>query len=237
VAIMMDSMFESAGVEAVAMLFVLLIAVPSILMLCLVLDEAPLKLERSLDDSPVFFGVWSATDMFGQGWGTLICLFFVSFMLFGFAIMATAWYTVWRGSVAWSAESTSLSDMMGGAALLQQSNHALQHSSQHVAPHQLSSMADLVSSVANAATSGPALVAIASGLPKAAAAVAESAEGRVRSLRNKKSSSQSMQALQVDSDSVPKPEPAKSKGTDTPVKSQAEPCATDTPVKGQPVKR
>jgi len=212
---MMDSMFESAGVEAVAMLFVLIIAVPSILMLCLVLDEAPLKLERSLDDSPVFFGVWSATDMFGQGWGTLICLFFVAFMLFGFAIMATAWYTVWRGSVAWSSESTSLSDMMGGAALLQQSSHALQHSSQHAATHQLSSMADLVSTIANAATSGPALVAIASGLPKAAAAVAESAESKVRSLRNKKTMQVGL--LQVDSASVPKPEPA--------------------PVKGQPVKR
>jgi len=162
---MMDSMFEDGGVEAVALCFAMFIAVPSIIMMCFVLEEAPLKMERSLDDVPVFV-FWSATEMFGQGWGTLICLFFVCFMLFGFAIAATSWYTVWRGSVAWNADSTSLSDMMtgGSAALLQAGHHAVHNSTAHYG----TKLWEASSALATAAASGPALVALATTFSDAA---------------------------------------------------------------------
>jgi len=177
----MDSMFESGGVEAMALCFALVIAVPSFVMFCFILDEAPLKFDRPLDDTPVFI-FWSATDMFGQGWGTLICLFFVSFMLFGFAILGTSWYTVWRGNVAWNSESTSLSDMIpSGAALLQAGHHSLSNSTHHVIHFSGRQLWESSSSLVAALYSGPTLVALASAAPKVAASLMETRKGKDKS--------------------------------------------------------
>merc|ERR1719277_2271985 len=121
---MMDGMFEGPGVEFLALILVFAIAVPSIVMLCLILDEAPLKMDRSMEEIPIFFCMWSTTDVFGQSWGTLLCLFFVVFMLLGFGTLSGSWYTVWRGGVAWSTEgSENIADYIPGA-LLQTHHHA-----------------------------------------------------------------------------------------------------------------
>merc|ERR1719198_919634 len=140
-----------------------------------------MKMDRSLDEVPVFLGVWSATDMFGQGWGTLLCLFFVAFMLFGFAIMGASWYAVWRGSVAWSADSTSLSDMMpgGGAALLQAGHHAVQHQN---STHQITKqLLEASAALVTLGTGGPVISALAAAVPSIPAALVQRVQGKAKS--------------------------------------------------------
>merc|ERR1719454_439851 len=103
-------------------MMVLVLAIPSILLMCCVLEEAPLRSTGAFEEKPIWFGVWSTTDVFGQATGTLLCFFFVAITFIGFASLSAIWYMVWRGSVAWDPQGASLGDTMpdlAGAALIQ----------------------------------------------------------------------------------------------------------------------
>merc|ERR1719476_136179 len=78
----------------------------------------------SLDEIPFFCCVWSTTDVFGQACGTLICLFFVVIVLFGFSSFAASVYTVYRGNQAWSAGGSSETSNNLLPILLQGLHHA-----------------------------------------------------------------------------------------------------------------
>lgn len=103
-------MFDDMGEETVAFFMVLMLAVPSVLLLCCVLEECPLTTgKHTLEDVPVFCCCYSTSDAVGQATATIICFFFALFVLFGFTSISTVWYIVWRGSYASNPDEASFS--------------------------------------------------------------------------------------------------------------------------------
>lgn len=114
-------MYADTSTEVLALAVVVMIAAPSILLMMCILEECPVSPKSSLEDTPIFCGMFSTADIFGNAAASLMCFFFVVIALFGFAGMAGGWYMVARGSVA--AEG----DMDLGFAFLQSHQHGLSH--------------------------------------------------------------------------------------------------------------
>lgn len=99
-------LFADDATEISALMVVGMIAAPSILLLLCVLDECPVGPKDPLEDAPVLLG-FSVSDVFGNATGSLVCFFFVVFVLFTFSSLAGFWAVNFRGLVA--------SDYGGGA--------------------------------------------------------------------------------------------------------------------------
>lgn len=114
-----------ASEEVMALVIVAMIALPSILLLLCILEESPVSTGKSFEELPVFCGMFSTSDVFGNAMASLICFFFCAIVLFGFAGFAGGWYVVLRGSQMSSPEGTSVGEMSGGYAFVQMTAHGL----------------------------------------------------------------------------------------------------------------
>jgi len=119
------SVFMAGSEEMMALIVVVMIALPSILLLLCILEESPVSTNKSFEDVPVFCGLFSTADVFGNAMASLICFFFSAIVLFGFAGFAGGWYAVLRGNQIAQPEGTSVSEMTGGYALVQVAAHGL----------------------------------------------------------------------------------------------------------------
>mmetsp|Transcript_4333 Transcript_4333/g.12719 ORF Transcript_4333/g.12719 Transcript_4333/m.12719 type:complete len:169 (-) Transcript_4333:125-631(-) len=103
--------------ELTALLVVLAFAAPAVVLLCLTLEECPLKTKDTLEDTPCLCGV-TASDCAGQSNASLVCLFAVV----GVILLSTAasgmWLMVWRGAVMADPGGSSVTSAISSFALL-----------------------------------------------------------------------------------------------------------------------
>lgn len=108
--------------EFSALVVVLFIAAPSILMLCCILDECPMQPAKggTLEDVPFFFGCFAMSDCTSPATASLVCFFFVVFVLMGFSAFSGFFFMLWRGSVLEKQSGdVDLPDTISNLALLQ----------------------------------------------------------------------------------------------------------------------
>jgi len=114
------AVFMDPMTELTALMLVLVIAVPSIIMLCLVLEECPLKTKDPVEDIPILCGP-SASECCGPADSSIFCFFIIILVLFGFGITSSIWFMVWRGAVMANPDGAGFSEAAASLALIQSS--------------------------------------------------------------------------------------------------------------------
>mmetsp|Transcript_38560 Transcript_38560/g.99648 ORF Transcript_38560/g.99648 Transcript_38560/m.99648 type:complete len:178 (-) Transcript_38560:117-650(-) len=98
----------------------LVIAVPSIIMFCYILEEAPVKTRSgdTFEDIPFFCGLSANQCCDSPASASLLCFFIVVIGLLFFASASGLWFAVWGGLVA-RGGGFRLGDTVGTFSLLQ----------------------------------------------------------------------------------------------------------------------
>jgi hypothetical protein len=145
-------MADPSSEMPLALMIMVVIAVPSIIMFCFILEEAPMKAQsgrgETFEDLPFFFGLSANQCCDSPATASLFCFFVVVVGLFLFASMGTLWFAVWGGMISRGSGFKMSETMNTGWSLLQGPHHPLASFGRAVEPHRAAAAGPLPRSVA-----------------------------------------------------------------------------------------